>query len=408
MSKPTKRSQDPVLSNSSHHPFQDAKAIEFEESSSLAYTPYDRIQGPEASKVKIHHVHHHIDSLHLPCKSFASASRSTRQRFSHQATVAFFLSIWCGCLLGFTFHWPYRNDPRYKSLCPLNGPPSVFDIFTPTTVYGSFTLGQAKAIDVAWNMVVGRAAQAFISFVFYSVLMDISMRMMEMTTMPIDLFTSLVFNPFHFTSKVRIVKSLGRIKGWRIKTAMIWIFFSTVYIASIPAINDAMTGYIPRYTTNVTINGTITALNDHTDNPRADPIDILDSLDDPHISCELEKNYAWGFATFWVLLSALLCTIWIIGTYAIWLDAQHHSELVRKGRKMGMNRAIVDVAESITEALGPEINAYSEAELEKALKKHPGVMFSVEERVEKGTERIRLSYKRDGRLQLSWMKKYGA
>lgn len=387
-------------------PFQNAKAMEFGESSSSASTLYDHIPGSEVSKDKTHH----DDDLRLPCKSFASASKSTRQRFCHQVMVACLLSIWCGCLWGFSFHWPHgNNDPRYKSSCPVEVLPNIFDIFTPTTVYGRFTLGQAKAVDVAWNMVVGRAAQAFISFIFYKVLMDVSMRMMEMTTMPIDLFISLVFMPFHFISKVRIVNSLDRIKGWRITTAMVWIFFSLAYIASIPAINDAMTGYIPRYMTYVTINGTTTPLNEHyRNNPQADPFDVLDSLDLPEISCVLDQTYAWGFATFWVLLLVTSCTAWIIGTYAIWLDAQHHSELVRKGRKMGMNRAIVDTAEAINEALGPDTNAYSDGELGKTLKKHPGVMFSVEERLETGTEHIKLSYRRDEKLQLSWMKKYRA
>lgn len=73
-----------------------------------------------------------------------------------------------------------------------------------------------------------------------------------------------------------------------------------------------------------------------------------------------------------------------------------------------MNRAILDAAEVITVALGPNENAYSNKELEKALKKHPGLVYSVEEGVEFGTEHIRLSYQVDEKLQSSWMKKYGA
>ncbi|TID18239.1 hypothetical protein E6O75_ATG06315 [Venturia nashicola] len=188
---------------------------------------------------------------------------------------------------------------------------------------------------------------------------------------------------------------------------MIWILISTVYIASIPAMNDAMTGYIPRYSTNVTINGTTTTLDtNYAHYLRPDLDKLVASLDS--FTCLPDGNYAWGFAEFWLMLSLCSVTVWIIGTYAIWLDAQHHSQLVRKGRKMGMNRAILDTAEAIKESLGPDTNAYSEEELEKALKKHPGVMFSVEERVEKGTEHIKLSYKKDEKLQLSWMKKYGA
>lgn len=87
------------------------------------------------------------------------------------------------------------------------------------------------------------------------------------------------------------------------------------------------------------------------------PIQFNQGVD---LVCEPGYNYQWGFAAFWVLLSVTLSTTWIISTYSIWLDAQHHSELVRKGRKMGMNRAIIDTAEAIKEALEPDNNAYSE------------------------------------------------
>lgn len=90
------------------------------------------------------------------------------------------------------------------------------------------------------------------------------MRMMEFTTLPIDLFTSLVFQPFSFNSKVRIVNSLDRIHGWRVTTAMIWIFFSTLYVASIPAINDAMTGFVPHQIARVVgAEGNITSFRDN-------------------------------------------------------------------------------------------------------------------------------------------------
>lgn len=201
MPKPTEISRESALPNASHLSFHGSKAMEFGEcSSSLASTSYDHIPGSEVSKANSHQ----SDNLHLPSKSFASASRSTRQRFFHQTTVVFLLSVWIGCLWGFMLRWPGRKDPRLRSPCN----PRTW--FTPSSMYGNFTLGQAKAVDVAWNVVVGRAAQAFIGYLFYKVLMDVSMRMMEFTTFPIDLFTSLVFEPFSFSSKVRIVNSLDR------------------------------------------------------------------------------------------------------------------------------------------------------------------------------------------------------
>lgn len=158
MPTPTDTCRESELPEASHLPFQVAKGMEFGESSpSLASTSYDHILGSEVSKANSHR----SDHLHLPPKSFASASRSTRQRFFHQTAVVFLLSIWIGCLWGFMLRWPGRKDPRLRSPCD----PPVW--FTPTVTYGDFTLVQAKAIDVAWNVVVGRAAQAFIGYLFY-------------------------------------------------------------------------------------------------------------------------------------------------------------------------------------------------------------------------------------------------
>jgi hypothetical protein len=57
--------------------------------------------------------------------------------------------------------------------------------------------------------------------------------------------------------------------------------------------------------------------------------------------------------------------------------------------------------------MGPDTNAYSDKEVERALKHRHGIMNSVEERVE-GVEDIKLSVEKAEKLQLSWMTKYGA
>jgi hypothetical protein len=80
-------------------------------------------------------------------------------------------------------------------------------------------------------------------------------------------------------------------------------------------------------------------------------------------------GYQWGFATIWQQI------IWMLGTYCVWIDAQHNSKLRRKGRTINAYRAVADMAEAMTEALGPNLAAYSGMELEEALKSRGGVMY---------------------------------
>lgn len=49
------------------------------------------------------------------------------------------------------------------------------------------------------------------------------------------------------------------------------------------------------------------------------------------------------------------------------VDSRRNSQLMRKGRKMGRWRAMLDLAEPLQRELGAETSAYSNAELEQAI-----------------------------------------
>jgi hypothetical protein len=419
MSRFTQESRSVTRPITSYRQLFDLQAIELEHSSSpssILYKPVWDSGAPEQQSPAPQNDKSQSNANHLPSKTFAAARRSTWRRFFYQTWVGFLLFIWCASIWKFTYFWPYPRGSLELSTCTNDDPNSIWTQFTPTVVYGNFTLGQAKAIDVAWNMVVGRAAQAFISFIFYGVVKDILMRITEITTVPLDLFTALAFKPFDLDSIFKMVRALPSCRGWRATVAMIWILISAIYIAAIPAINDAMTGYVLQNEIYVVFNngtrvpvGTYMLPNGTRDFELDSGALVNVSLTEEFTEiCVPRDVYQWGFAKFWVTLSASLCTAWIIGSYGIWLDAQQNSELVRKGRNMGMYRAIADTAEAIMEALGPDTNAYSNKQLKTALKKYPGVMYSVEEKAEIGAEHIRLSSKKAERLQLSWVRKYGA
>lgn len=98
----------------------------------------------------------------------------------------------------------------------------------------------------------------------------------------------------------------------------------------------------------------------------------------------------------------------MLGTYCVWIDVQHNSELRRKGRTMNTYPAVVDMAEAMTEALGPNLAAYSGGELDEALKERGGVMYYSDVDEVTGLGKVGMTVrKRGGMGKLSWDVVYG-
>ena len=94
------------------------------------------------------------------------------------------------------------------------------------------------------------------------------------------------------------------------------------------------------------------------------------------MKCQPTDYFVWGVSTTLVICVFASLIVWIIGMYAIWLDANLNSELCRRGRKLRSPfRAAADLAEAMNEVLGDKTCAYSDSQLAKALKRQPGVRY---------------------------------
>jgi hypothetical protein len=82
------------------------------------------------------------------------------------------------------------------------------------------------------------------------------------------------------------------------------------------------------------------------------------------------------------------------------LDCDTNSDICKKGRRLGLWRAIADISKVMREELGPNICAYSESELAEALKKRPPVMYYVKHGTDQEPGHIGLSSKSSGRIRL--------
>jgi hypothetical protein len=99
--------------------------------------------------------------------------------------------------------------------------------------------------------------------------------------------------------------------------------------------------------------------------------------DPDNVQCVASTRYQWGFSGGIYFLFSVLSTGWVIGTYGVWVHMNRKSELCRKGRSLGKYRAVVDMGEAIRAALGSDICAYSDRELENKLMQRPGIKYSV-------------------------------
>lgn len=88
-----------------------------------------------------------------------------------------------------------------------------------------------------------------------------------------------------------------------------------------------------------------------------------------------------GLFQLLTLIGLALEGFWVFGCWAVWLDANVNSSLVKHRRSgFGAIRNVLDLAESINRDLGDKTCAYSNTDLERALKDCDRIGFSVGDR----------------------------
>lgn len=117
----------------------------------------------------------------------------------------------------------------------------------------NFNYGTAKAVDLAWNWVVGRGLQGILSLLAYRVFCDALLRAAEFTPMSygislsffildwddllidkIELYACVAVSSNKLEMLWQLAKGLGRFGNWRVKCIFVWLFLSTVYLIAFP------------------------------------------------------------------------------------------------------------------------------------------------------------------------------
>ncbi|KAH7419532.1 hypothetical protein BKA64DRAFT_19771 [Cadophora sp. MPI-SDFR-AT-0126] len=386
--------------------------------------------------------------------------------------------------------------------------------------FGQMAFAQAKAIDLAWNALVGRGLQAFLIFisckVFYAVLMYIS----ERHPVTYELFAAVSLTPTG-TSGIRpLLKAAIFNSDLKTRLMLLWLLGTTVYIALTPVLVDALSGYRAIQATvlqladgsKLDVSSGFTS-NAYQDLNRDQPPDFMDfddstgkwynhtanfklksnatmiyfsglyridnhgqnvsetfssscintttsvlfynadhytyfrggsplkMYDDPscqawfplapvinggaygewnqtylrhqgNYECVSKDIYTWGFSYELLLIYSCISGAWTLGTWAIYVYASVHSDLLQKDRGFGTWRAIMDISESLTKMVGDRsLCAYTEKELSGSLRGRNMVMYESyggEEGNKKfGLREVRHGNRDQSRLRLEWESTYG-
>ncbi|KAF1967900.1 hypothetical protein BU23DRAFT_592442 [Bimuria novae-zelandiae CBS 107.79] len=88
-----------------------------------------------------------------------------------------------------------------------------------------------------------------------------------------------------------------------------------------------------------------------------------------HSSCKPSDTYQWGFSYIFLFMMAIFNFVWTCIVVGMWLDTRLNSRMYRSGRRPGLLRSILDVADAMREELGrgEEVDSAREEELEKML-----------------------------------------
>ncbi|KAK2025729.1 hypothetical protein LX32DRAFT_675167 [Colletotrichum zoysiae] len=121
---------------------------------------------------------------------------------------------------------------------------SVSGFFQITLAWGRFSFADAKAIDVAWDVVFGRGGQALLASISWGVFADYTTISMQARPVTYQTFQTIflqdqpgVYSTFY------LARDFVRSRGLQSRAMMVIMVFVAVFVLLFPTLGSAMTGY---------------------------------------------------------------------------------------------------------------------------------------------------------------------
>ncbi|KAH7160999.1 hypothetical protein EDB81DRAFT_783720 [Dactylonectria macrodidyma] len=116
--------------------------------------------------------------------------------------------------------------------------------FQITLPFGSLTFTQAKVIDIAWDLAVGRVGQSILAYYSWNAFSSYVWSSMDTGPVTYDtFFTVYLEDEASLRSTAKMIRDFSTRRGLRSKLAMTFIIITMVYVLAWPTLASAMTGY---------------------------------------------------------------------------------------------------------------------------------------------------------------------
>jgi len=116
-------------------------------------------------------------------------------------------------------------------------------VFALDTTFGQYTFSQVKAIDIAWDVGVGRGLQLLASWASYIIFCDALLKAIERHPASFITFQRIALEGPGLKSVATLMVELWAAKSKRTKALFFYMLWATAYIIALPIVIGAMTGY---------------------------------------------------------------------------------------------------------------------------------------------------------------------
>jgi hypothetical protein len=238
-------------------------------------------------------------------------------------------TLWGSVCLLFTVFYPVGMTVLlvFKSPSGFNGNPCGTETMTsasllaPDTLFGSYTVTSVRAIDLTWNLLMGRGLPFLMALVFFRVATVALTRIAENQGVSYELFATITLNLHTWYSIIPLFKGILKIAGWKHKAGLAFMFYAALLVLLMPTFMDLQTGYVRSQVAGWRFeNGTIVEADGRscdTGDRGTEFTAARCSFDGVIASsvCVDGEGYQWGFSFAWFSITHFLTGFWAAGLY---------------------------------------------------------------------------------------------
>ena len=184
-------------------------------------------------------------------KSGASLPPKTLKEFSKRQLIIRHATAFCawaaiiGICVPFTSYYAKDDSDSFDACEAKTGTSAEKQFGINLRLGGDLNYEQAKAIDVAWDLVIGQGGRLLQGYLLYQVAVDALTYLMERSAVPFHLYANVSLSwPTSWDGFWSISRMAFSRNKWQSALISIWLLLSTLHVLGFPLLWETATGYI--------------------------------------------------------------------------------------------------------------------------------------------------------------------